>query len=151
MIEAIHRCPSEYSGLDKSELFHINEDIYFSVILTGLNATMPSVFEASLFSAETVFSEQLVEYKNLEEFEVVETINQLWNIENGFLLYQQMHQHESYFDNSSAVEIVPELHTIPLGFHQPWGHLSKVILLGAQVREECKFFKYVLESRGIMV
>jgi len=147
MIEAIHRFPSQYSGLDKSESFRIydNEDKYFSVILTGLNATMPSVFEASLFSVETVFSEQLVDYMNLGEFEVVETIKQLWNDENGFLLYQRMHQHESYFNNSSVVESVPDLHTIPLGFHKPWPHLSKVILQGAQVQDECKFLKYVLK------
>ena len=145
MIEAIHRCPSQYSGLDKFESFNENEDRYFSLILTGLNATMPSAFEASLFSVETVFSEQLVDYMNLEEFEVVETIMQLWNNENGFLLYQQMHQHESYFNNSSVVEIVPELHTIPLGFHKPWHHLSKVVLQGAQVHDECKFLKYVMK------
>jgi hypothetical protein len=146
MIEAIQRCPTHYSGLDKYESFHFrNEDLYFAQILTGLNAHMPSAFEASLFSVESLFPEQTAEYVNLEESEIVDTIKQLWNTGNGFLLYQRMHQHESYFENSLAVEIVPQLHTIPLGFHKPWLYHSNSILQGAQVREECKFLKFVLK------
>jgi hypothetical protein len=146
MIEAIQRCPTHYSGLDKYESFHYrNEDLYFAQILTGLNAHMPSAFEASLFSVESLFPEQTAEYVNLEESEVVDTIERLWNTGNGFLLYQRMHQHESYFENSLAIEIVPQLHTIPLGFHKPWLYHSNIILQGAQVREECKFLKFVLK------
>ena len=145
MTEVIQRCPTQYSGLDTYETFHINEDLYFAHILTGLNATMPSAFEASLFSVETLFPEQTVEYLNLEEYEVMETIKQLWNDGAGVLLYERMHQSNSYSNDSSSVEIVPELHTIPLGFHKPWPYLPKDILQGAQVREECKFLKFVLK------
>jgi hypothetical protein len=152
MAEAIQRCPTHYSGLDASESFHLiewhgpqgeyldgydfNEDVYFATILTGLNATMPSAFEASLFSVETLFSEQTVGYLNLEESELVETIKQLWNNDTGDVMYHRMHQRDSYFDNFSAVEIVPELHTIPLGFHKPWLYHPVNIFQGAQVREE---------------
>ena len=88
MIEAIQRCPSSYSGMENHASFHfINEDMYFSTILNGLNATMASGFEASLFAVETLFPEQTDGYLNLEQSQVVETIDRLWGNATGNLLY----------------------------------------------------------------
>ncbi len=68
MVEVILRCPTQYSGLETHELFDfINEDLYFSNVLNGLNATMPTAFEASLFSVKTLFPEQTVEYNSIEK------------------------------------------------------------------------------------
>ena len=146
MIEAIQRCPSSYSGMENHASFHfINEDMYFSTILNGLNATMASGFEASLFAVETLFPEQTDGYLNLEQSQVVETIDRLWGNATGNLLYDKMHQVDSYFENSSTVESVPELRTIPLGFHKPWLYHAKDILQGAQVQKECKFLKFIFD------
>ena len=146
MIEAIQRCPTPYSGLENYASFHfINEDLYFAPILNGLNATMASGFEASLFSVETLFPEQTDEYSKLEQSQLLETINRLWGKENGFLLYEKMHRVDSYFENSSAVASIPELRTIPIGFHKPWLYHAKDILQGAQVQNECKFLKFIFD------
>jgi hypothetical protein len=86
MVEVILRCPTQYSGLETHELFNcINEDLYFSNVLYGLNATMPTAFEASLFSVKTLFPEQTVEYNSIEKSEIVATIQMLWNDSTGIL------------------------------------------------------------------
>ena len=152
MAEVIQRCPTYYSGLDASgprgeyvdfNIF-INEDIYFATILTGLNANMPSAFEASLFSVETLFPEQTNGFLDRNESEIAETIKKLWSDDTGDIMYHRMHQRDSYFDNVSAVESVTELHTIPLGFHKPWLYHPVNFFRGAQVREECEFLKFVI-------
>ncbi len=141
MVEAIERCP----GVDNPHSG--NEDVYFSTILNAMNATMPSGFEASLFSVESLFPEQTTEYLNLNQSQIEEAITRLWGGEptTGFRLYEKMHQLDSYFQNASAFESIPELFTIPLGFHKPWGFLPKEILQGAQVQKECKFLKFIFD------
>lgn len=104
MIEAIQWCPTPYSGMENHASFHfINEDMYFSTILNGLNATMASGFEVLLFAVETIFPDQYG-YLNLEQSQIVETIDRLWGNATGNLLYDKVHQVDSYFENSSTVE-----------------------------------------------
>lgn len=138
MIEVIQRCPSEHSGLENFEEFNINEDVYFSTILNGLNATMPSALEASLFSVENLFPEQTVEdSSSIEQREIIlAAIQKLWGNETGTMLYDRMHREESYPTISS------ELHTIPLGFHKPW--TVRDVLGDLQIQNECKMLKFIV-------
>lgn len=150
MVEAIQRCPEvddPHTGV---------EDIYFSTILNAMNATMPSGFEASLFSVESLFPEQTSEYLNLNQSQIAETISRLWggttrgkdDTTTGFRLYNRMHQLDSYFPNATAaVEsgVLLELFTIPLGFHKPWAFLPKEILQGTQIQKECTFLKFIFD------
>ena len=138
MVEAIQRCPLHGRGLI--------EDLYFSHVLNGLNASMPSSFEASLFSVEAVFPDQTAEYSNFDASKIAETINRLWGNATGLLLYEKMHRPETYFENSSAaLESVPELYTIPIGFHKPWAFHQKEIFHGVQFQKECKFLKFLFD------
>ncbi|KAL3757996.1 hypothetical protein ACHAWU_001388 [Discostella pseudostelligera] len=146
MREAIQRCPTPSSGLENFASFdYRNEDVYFTKILNGLNATMPSGFEASLFSVESLFPEQTYEYVNLDQSQVAETINRLWGNTTGLQSYDKMHRVDSYYENTSAIESVPELRTIPLGFHKPWLYHAKDILQGIQIQKECKFLKFIFD------
>ena len=161
MVEAIRRCPpKEHAG-------DIAEDIFFSTVLNALNATMPSAFEASLFSVESVFLEQLSNQPGaiddiftLDKVEIMDTIQKLWGKDNGLSLYNRMHRYDS--NNESSF-------TIPLAFHQPWNGIAYsncgfpirdkssrdnsecahlYILSQPNIIEECKFLKYTYNHRG---
>ena len=161
MVEAIRRCPpKEHAG-------DIAEDIFFSTVLNALNATMPSAFEASLFSVKSVFLEQLSNQPGaiddiftLDKVEIMDTIQKLWGKDNGLSLYNRMHRYDS--NNESSF-------TIPLAFHQPWNGIAYsncgfpirdkssrdnsecahlYILSQPNIIEECKFLKYTYNHRG---
>jgi hypothetical protein len=128
MIRAIETCPTQYSGLESFSITTTTpEDFYFSVILTGMHAAMPSAFEASLFSVESMFPEQAAkEYFDVSPFEFNETIRRLWGNDTGLLMYERMHQVETYFSNTSMESTADArvFHTIPIGFHTPWYYHS---------------------------
>ena len=138
MAEANRRCPTSFSGLG------VQEDVFFFIVLNVLNATMPTAFEAALFSVCPIFAEQTFDYfYKLEEKEIMKTIQRLWGSENGVSLYNRMHQDS-------------QLYTIPLGFHQPWnyGHAEHcqgvapsgctyILKNQTNINRECKFLKYI--------
>jgi len=146
MIRAIETCPTQYSGLESFSITTTTpEDFYFSVILTGMHAAMPSAFEASLFSVESMFPEQAAtEYFDVSPFEFIETIRRLWGNDTGLLMYERMHQVETYFSNTSMESTADAtvFHTIPIGFHTPWYYHSE-ILSRTQIQQECKFLKFI--------
>ncbi|KAL3815682.1 hypothetical protein ACHAXA_006575 [Cyclostephanos tholiformis] len=170
MVEAIRRCPSEFSGLKNHQIFgDINEDVYFSTVLNALNATMPSALEASLFSVESIFLEQLSEqtgphakdHFKLDEDEITDAIKRLWGKEKGMLLYNRMHVRH---DSKNKSEHVENAFTIPLALHQPWNGIAystcgfptrnnrecahSYILSQPNIMGECKFLKYIYNHRG---
>jgi hypothetical protein len=66
MIRAIETCPhARYSGTSLDGvpckvLDQVNEDVYFSVVLRGLGAPLPSAAEAARFAVETLFLEDVI-------------------------------------------------------------------------------------------
>ena len=168
MVEAIRRCPTEYSGMELYQKFgEINEDIFFSIVLNALNATMPSAIEASLFAVESIFLEQLPnqpghidDFFPLDKVEIMDTIQRLWGNDTGMQLYNRMHRLDS--KNESA--LAGTSYTIPLAFHQPWvgiaysscGFPSKnnrecrhsYISSQPNIIDECKILKYLYNHRG---
>jgi hypothetical protein len=136
MVEAKHRCPFQDGNGD----MYLNGDVYFSLILNALNATMPSAYEAALFSVELIFPEQTFEYYSpVAKEEVKKTILRLWG-DNGLSIYERMHRRDSYYDN---VTTVPQLHTIPVGFHQAWKTRPRDFFSQPQIQAECKFIKFM--------
>jgi hypothetical protein len=117
MIEAIRRCPSQYSGLSKFQhLGDIAEDLFFSTVLNAFNSSMmPTAYEASLFAVESIFFEQLLNQKEhtnaslmvhpwvdvdynftLDKDEIHDTVQRLWGYESGMTSYNRMHnRHDS--------------------------------------------------------
>jgi hypothetical protein len=146
MIQAIETCPTKYSGLEQFSADDTQpEDVYFSIILTGMHAPMPSSFEASLFATEQMFPEGAdTEYFTVTPLEKAETIRRLWGDDTGPLMYERMHRVETYVSSTSneSGSDIPHLHTIPIGFHTPWNYHQDVIK-GVQIQQECKFLKFL--------
>lgn len=175
MIEAIRRCPTEFSGMKEFQNFGgVSEDFFFSTVLNALNATMPSSFEASLFAVESIFPEQLSEqtgphakdHYKLDEDEITGTIERLWGKDKGLRLYDRMHDRHRSKNKSEHAENV---FTIPLALHQPWNGIAysscgfpirdkstrdnsecahEYILNLPNINRECKFLKYTYNHRG---
>jgi len=148
MIKAIETCPTEYSGMDAYQHFgHQPEDVYFSTVLNGIQATMPTAFEASLFAVESLFPEQTLEtFFPLTPEEILDTASRLWGNETGKLMYERMHRSETYItklNESDGMGSNIELRTVPIGFHQAWNYYGPDILGGIQIQQECKFLKYI--------
>jgi len=146
MRDAIEFCPSEqYSGFSKETLSSKrcivpqgllpNEDVYFGVVLRGMNAPFPNAFEASLFSTEQALPERALEIyynyttivnnvsnttnttkqegddrKNKHEFEskLEDMVKKRWG-EDSLEYYRQMRRSTDPIHNR----------IIPLGFHKP--------------------------------
>ena len=133
MVEAKQRCPFQDG----------NEDVYFSVILNALNATMPTAFEAALFSVEHIFPEQTFEhFFSYEKEEMNKIIVKLWG-DDGLSTYERMQRQDTYYENLTKIENLPLLHTIPVGFHQAWKFSPQEIFSGPQIQAECKFMKFM--------
>jgi len=139
MIEAIRRCPSQYSGLSKFQhLGDIAEDLFFSTVLNALNSSMmPTAYEASLFAVESIFLEQLlnqsettnaslmvhpwvdVDYNfTLDKDEIQDTVQRLWGYDTGMTSYDRTHRRHDSTNNHTTF-------TIPLALHQPWNGILK--------------------------
>jgi len=138
--EVIRYCPHDvYSGLKRS--FPNNgcvtgtgpEDLYFATILAGIRAPMPTAFEASLFSAEMIMSEKVLEYYYsnssaiASEEELERVVLKRWGqdeVHDGLALFRRMRA---------------EGNTIPIGFHKPFLYFSIEDLSTDQMKRECKF------------
>jgi hypothetical protein len=130
MIRAIEACPHAiYSGHDLSVegcnvLDKINEDFYFGTILRGMNAPLPTGYEASLFSSETLWPEDVI---------------------------GQYGGEPTSSDHSGIPRIVVRGRTltVPTGFHKPWAYQSKDLLLSNQLQDACPFLRYVIDELTI--
>jgi len=157
MIKAIETCPTEYSGMDAYQHFgHQAEDVYFSTVLNGIQAPMPTAFEASLFAVEPLFPEQTLEaHFSLTTDEILDTVRRLWGNNTGKLIYDRMHRIETYIlkmnesDTTNQTDSVSNivLRTIPIGFHQVWRLHPQDVLSGVQIQQECKFLKFLYNAK----
>lgn len=86
--KAVRYCPHRnYSGLRRRDFVaskcrvgaYVQEDVYYSIVLKGMGAPLPSVFEASLFSTETIMPKEIVDWYKLNETYVLEAMGRrLW-------------------------------------------------------------------------
>lgn len=136
MRKAIQACPHKYNYLENNEtelrcelLDWVPEDLYFATVLRGLNATLPSAFEASIFSAEMLLPENVLEIYGLPENQDAKLlIKKRWGNE-GVEKYIGMLQRNI---------------TVPIGLHKPWLHINRDILLGNYFDRECPYLKDVI-------
>jgi len=128
-IQVLEECPFPWDT---------NEDIYFSASFNGFRAPLPTSFEASLFSAETIFPDDLLRNFNstLSPFEIDETIRRLGGSTD---IYERMHRNDTY----SVTDSNQTFRTIPLFFHKAWEHHDPDILSSEQMKRECKFYQYI--------
>mmetsp|Transcript_35656 Transcript_35656/g.54032 ORF Transcript_35656/g.54032 Transcript_35656/m.54032 type:complete len:319 (+) Transcript_35656:921-1877(+) len=137
MVEAITNCPHTlYSGMNTSDMINLaclvhnaeNEDVYFSIVLAGLQAPLPMAFEAALFSAEMLFPEEVTSfYGELSTEDKERYVQQRWG-EDGVSLFKQMQGND---------------YTVPIGMHKPWWYHSDEVLQTTDMLHHCKFLKYM--------
>eukprot|EP00957_Ditylum_brightwellii_P197721 15063774-Ditylum_brightwellii.AAC.1 len=121
MAEAITNCPhSSYSGMNTSDMDLAcsvlgvdNEDAYFGIVLAGLQAPLPTAFEAALFSAEMLFPEEVTSfYGELSTEDKERYVQHRWG-QDGVSLFKQMQGND---------------YTVPIGMHKPWWYHSDEVL-----------------------
>jgi hypothetical protein len=133
MQTAISTCPhSKYSGLklvaeslacEVSD--EVNEDVYFSVVLRGLGAPLPTAVEASLFSAETLFVEDAVE---------------MYGVRDGMDVDKLEHNSKTVLVNGKSL-------TLPVGMHKPRSYLPPSLLI--DLSKPCPYLKYVYNPQDV--
>ncbi len=139
MMKAIKSCPHHsYSGLDLNGkvvpcrvLDRINEDLYFAIVLRGIRAPLPTAFEASLFSLESLWPEEALEmYGGPLSFVEQRSISKrFWGISSS--IYQGVHYNAKFY-------------TIPVGMHKPWMYQSRESLLSSDVINQCPMFQFIV-------
>jgi len=148
---AIRYCPHPlHSSLSKAEISDAKcvipreygpvEDLYFATILRGIRAPLPTAFEASLFSVEMIFAEDVLKYYSTPtdgeggEEELEEMVVKRWGNDdesNGLVRFRNMRKGV----NGTI---------LPIGFHKPYLYHSRDLLLGQKLNNECKYLHYIL-------
>ncbi len=155
MLRAIEACPSKlYSGISTSGTNCVvqddaEEDEYFALVLYGLDAPMPTAYEAALFGVETFFAEQVQEYYGpYKQSQIESFLIKRWG-KDGLKIEERMHLRKTYgytyFNNDNNLAS-STLRTIPLTFHCPWKYHALDITAGPQVQQECKFLQYIFDQ-----
>lgn len=126
MIKAIQSCPHQrYSGLDVTRspcrvLEDLNEDLYFAIVLRGIDAPLPSAWKASLFALESLWAEQVLEQ------------------------YGKDFRNEIY--SSRPLMVVDDrIYTIPMGVHKAFWYLPNELIRSDLFRAQCPFFPYTFD------
>lgn len=135
------------------------EDAYFAAVLRGMASTkrrfrartpvdaapveedddddaptLPTLYEASLFAAETAFLDHFQDRYALDEQKVCSTVDRLWS-EGGSERYKRMREAKKK-DSTFPV--------VPIGLHKIWHHHPNLtVLRGKAFDKECPYLKYV--------
>ena len=148
---AIEYCPNKKAGIDSTAAScyiteFLNEDTYFSIILRGLNAPFPSVYDAALFSLEHVTMSKLREhYGPVNETWKEERLSRRW-VPDHYHEYMENYRHNNNDSNSNTSIFVP------IGIHQPWSGLNANEMCHPQIHQECKYLRHIiLNSKGGMM
>ena len=133
MIRAIETCPhTHYSGLDTHSdttphhypcqvMDQVNEDLYFSVVLTGMRAPLPPAVEASTFAVESLWPDDALE------------------------LYDSTDSSMDTLASRPVFQYSERWYTAPFGIHKAFWYHPNELLRSDALHEVCPFFKYVFE------
>ena len=131
-IKAIETCPhAKYSAVDDLNervrackvLEDINEDLYFGIVLRGIRAPLPTAYEASLFSTEMLWPEQ---------------VEGMFGAPRGGTPDQE--RHRIRHDGKQI--------TVPAAVHKPWWYHSTELLLSAGMNGACPFLKHIFPTEN---
>lgn len=130
-IKAIETCPHvEFSDVDMDTRVHackvyedINEDLYFGIVLRGIGAPLPSAYQASLFSTEMLWPEQ---------------VEEMFGIAEGSVRISGQDLHQVRHDGKRI--------TVPAAVHKPWWYHSSELLRSPEMDNACPFLQYIFPS-----
>lgn len=128
LIKVIETCPHvTLSAVDFEGRVHackvfeeINEDLYFGIVLRGLGAPLPTAYEASLFSTEMLWPEQVVGMY-------------------GAPPSSDRQRYQIHYDG--------DVITVPVGLHKPWWYQPSELLLSNEMDGACPFVKYIFPQK----
>lgn len=167
MKKAILACPHfKYSGLSSeyikasncsiNTISFVPEDVYYATILRGINAPLPTSFEASLFSTEIIFPEEIINKewyapKNISNIlplvkrryskTNVDRFLKFWNA--YYSDHGNAEEDEEDHDNKTYESLH---HFIPIGLHNIWFYHDKHFLLSLAdpIDNHCEHFRHIL-------
>jgi len=151
LIKAIELCPhAKWSGMDTATNTNmsmschatndINEDAYFATVLNGIGATMPKAYDASLFSVEMIWPEEVASiYGPWTKNERMDRIQQRWSFKNK----QSLKYDDS--DSGSTFKFGGSDYTVPIAMHKPWWYQPTEMLQSEGIAKKCKFLKYMFQ------
>jgi len=117
----------------------IAEDFYFSTVLRGMGAPLPTIYEAALFSLETRSPESIVAVFNVSESVREESVAKRWyspNDPTGMDYYRTMQQ-------ANVLEA-----TVPIGIHKPYNFGLKKRINEKYLNEQCPYMRKIMETAG---
>jgi hypothetical protein len=138
MIKAIELCPHvSFSGLDLSgdqffpcKVFDsVPEDWYFATIFQGINAPLPSAYIASLFSAEALWPDEVVDVYPASPEQTV--------LDKSFAAGRPK---LSSIDNEREI-------VIPNGVHKGWWYHPEEMLRSEALSDVCPFLPYIYNTK----
>jgi len=116
------------------------EDFYFSTVLRGIGAPLPTAFEAALFSLETRSPESIAATFNVSESAREEFIAKRWysrNDRTGMDYYRAMQQADVP-DGVGA--------TVSIGIHKPHNFALKKRINEDYLNEQCPYMRKIVEA-----
>ena len=124
LIKVIETCPHvTWSGVEFEGRVHackvfeeINEDLYFGIVLRGIGAPLPTAYEASLFSTEMLWPEQVMGMY-------------------GASPSSDGQRYQIHYDG--------DIITVPAGVHKPWWYQPSELLLSNEMKGACPFLRYI--------
>jgi hypothetical protein len=135
MIKAIETCPhTKHSGIDLTDLpiackvfENINEDFYFGTVLSGIGAPLPLAYDASLFSTEMLWPEQ-----------VLDSYGTGGNAQSDLRGAMSTGRPHTFMDDGTKL-------TIPNGIHKPWWYHPNEMLRSDSMTKACPFLQYLFD------
>jgi Protein of unknown function (DUF5672) len=118
-----------------------NEDVYFVTILYGMEAPMPTPYQAAEFAVEAHFLEDLWTGRFNTDAAYLDgtpsaTLTPLPpSTPNDKSSPQQQQQHQ--------IQVQGQTWTIPGAFHKPWWYIPKSIILSPEMEEACPFLQFI--------
>jgi hypothetical protein len=136
----------------------VGEDFYFATVLAALGAPLPTAYEASLFSLEMMWPDQVAGgtmspeaamYGPYAQEELDGFQRHRFDRRTNISTRQQVQGDTTTTtsDNKNVKAVVEGHHIMPLGMHKPWWYHPNDMLRqkGGQVERECKFLKYLFK------
>jgi len=164
MKQAILTCPHfKYSGLSSEyiqsskcairTIKFVPEDVYYATILRGINAPLPTSFEASLFSSEIYFPEEII----TKEWYTPKYLSLLLPLVQSRYSTSDVNRFKDFYTEYTTNIIQnkkykPSLHHfIPIGVHNIWFYHNKTFLLNLAdpIENWCSHFRHVLPMQSL--
>lgn len=125
------------------------EDVYFTTVLRGMGAPMPSAFEAALFATELLFPDQIAnDWYGPTDLQTQETKIHEMMVPGPAVLYWLEEQKASCLKSEEDKYDMTQ-HLLPMGMHKVWRYHEPEFLLGVVRNNVCPHLRYIYPLQEI--